>query len=228
MRVRSLLLVAAILSSAAAPPGLDELSLPARLRATIHLVHATVKTKRDSQGETEVGRMLGLPPKSGGPARIAEPQAGKLKGDTAFVSIVIRRWNTDEELAGFEQALAASGGAALVKQMEKHVLGDFQFDTELRFPIRYAKTWMTPVGQVVRFAVVGRLFDWDSGILPDAAPVINIVEISLPRGQPSGTGTLVCASQVVFQEDGRMEMTAETMGSTTQSLSTVEREPPRD
>jgi hypothetical protein len=168
--------------------------------------------------------MLGVrPPPSEG--RTAGAQGGVLTSDAAFVSIVIRRWSTEEEIAAFEQTLLVGGGSALVKQMEKKAIGDLQFDTELRWPIRYAKTWMTPIGQVVRIAVVGRILAWDTGGLPDASPVVNIVELSLPRGEPSGTGTLVSATKVAFEEDGRMTPVTEAMNSTTQSLHDVERVP---
>lgn len=211
---------------AAQPAGLDELSLPARLRATMKLVHARVLSDREKRATDEVMRNLGVrPPPSDG--RTAEAQGGVLTRDSAFVSIVIRRWSSEEELGEFEQTLIVGGGSALVKQMEKKAVGDLQFDTELRWPVVYAKTWMTPVGQQVQIAVVGRLLAWDAGGLPDGSAVINIVDLSLPRGQPSGTGSLVSAGKVAFEESGRMVAVVEVMGSMTQSLNNVEREPAR-
>ena len=35
---------------------------------------------------------------------------------------------------------------------------------------------------VGRAAGIGRIFDWDAGSLAEATPVIDIVELSLPRG----------------------------------------------
>jgi hypothetical protein len=210
---------------AAAPGTLDELSLPARLRGTMRLVHAAPMTERRARTDGAVGQMLGIPPGSGNPSRISEGQAGVLKTDAAFVSILIRRWNTDEELGEFEQTLLAGGSTALVKQMGKRPAGELRFDTELRWPIAYATTWMTPTGQFVRFAVIGRILTWDEGLLPDASPIVNIVEISLPRGQFTGTGTLVTAAKVGFEAPGRMVMVIEAQGSMMQSIGNVEREP---
>ena len=220
-------LLAALSTLAAAPGTLDELSLPARLRGTMRLLHAAPMTERRAATDGAVGSMLGLPPRSGSPSRTAEGQAGVLTGDAAFVSILIKRWNTEEELGEFEQTLLAGGTTSLVRQMQKRPVGELRFDTELRWPIAYATTWMTPVGQFVRFGVVGRILTWDEGILPDASPIVNIVDISLPRGQFTGNGTLVTAWKVGFEERGRMKMVVEAQGSMMQTILNVEREPPR-
>jgi len=217
--------LAAFATLAPAPATLDELALPARLRGTMKLVHAAPMTERRARTEGAVGQMLGLPPGPGNPSRTAEGQGGVLKSDAAFVSVLIRRWNSDEELGEFQQTLLAGGSTALVRQMTKRPIGDLRFDTELRWPIIYATTRVTEVGQFVVFAVVGRILTWDEGLLPDASPIVNIVEISLPRGQFTGTGMLVTASKVGFEAGGRMVVVTEAQGSMTQNIASVELEP---
>ena len=68
----------------------------------------------------------------------------------------------------------------------------------------------------------GRLFV--DGSPADSNPLINIVDLALPRDEKYGEGTLVTATGIEFETPGRMIPVTLALGTGTQRISNVERE----
>ena len=199
--------------SAAAPVALDELSLPARLRSTLLIVDQHPPgTVRSSGGAV-------LPGGAG-----TRPGHGQMQDRSAFLSFTIRRWSTDEENAALLEAFKSGGTDAVVTAMEKDNVGELAFDNELRWPIRSATTWMTGKAQIVRLATTGRILARGTG-LPDSRQLVNIIELTLRRGERYGDGTLVTAMEVAFEAPGRIIPETLDIDTGTQLLGNVERLP---
>lgn len=145
---------------------------------------------------------------------------------SAIVSIEIRRWTLGEEREALAAAFRTGKTAGLAKEMGRYSLGDLHLDSELRVPIRVAVTWITPVAQRVQLAFNRRVIPSNPAHpLAQHNEVIQILDLSLPHGEPFGDGTLVTATQVDLQEPGLIALVVPESGSRTSPLTHVERQP---
>jgi hypothetical protein len=204
---------------AAGPPAVGDLTLPAQFRSMVMVLDAhppgTVTVEM-------AGAAAGTGP--GGAAGVAPSgRSSAPRGNSAFLTITIDRWSTEEEQASFVQALKSGGTLGLVSEMEKSTVGYLQIDSDLRWPIRLASTWKSFEGRVVRLATNGPiLFGPSASRLPAREYPIGIVEFTLPDGERS-QGTLVAATRAEFDDRGRISATVMPVGTGVQRLTNVER-----
>ena len=207
-----------LLAAPAAPP--EEPGLPLRLRASMRIIR--VKTDaRTIATRKAVADLLGLPSNSAS-AHGAAPVT------SAMVSISIERWTRDEEAQALGELLGSKGMKGLVKALNERTLGEVHLNNELRMPIVIATTWRTGSLQGIRLALSRRLVPVDAAN-PFAPfdPVIDILDLTLTDGEPHGAGTLVTATEVAFDESGRIVPSVTDDGSVPQPISHVERQKPR-
>jgi hypothetical protein len=222
-----------------------DLTLPATFRATMMILDqqpkGTVKVSGAGEGSDggvvvigDGGTTVGVgsngvaTPSSSVGTFPAPAKGGRPIGNSAFVSITLRRLSTDDENLKHAASQRTGGISALIGELEKSDLGQIRLDTEIPWRIRAAATWAGPEGQVVRFVTTGRLFAPKQGAGPDASPIVNIVEFRLAPGERYGEGTLVSATQVDFPEPGRIVPRTLVIGSGTQRLTNVERTSAKD
>jgi hypothetical protein len=225
--------------------GSADLALPATYRATMmildQLPKGTVKMSGGAEGSGAGGGIV----VGGGPAigigttngaggapapnsvgTFPNPgKGGRPIGNSAYLSMTLRRFTTDDESLKPAAALTAGGTSSLVAELEKSNVGALQLDNELPWVIRSATTWTTSSDRVVRLITTGRLFTPKPGAGPDASPIVNIVEFHLKPGERYGEGTLVSAVRVDFAEPGRIVPVTLVLDSGTQRLTNVEPRP---
>jgi hypothetical protein len=213
-----LLMIAAIHGLFAAPPAPpEELIMPARLRGEMTIVNAKVDPGT-GDARKAVGDLLGVRP---------APNTPWVQFPTteAKVSIVIRRWTLEDEQEALRAANESGGLAAVVKAMKKlPTLGDVDVNAE-RVPIRAAVTWMTEHTQRVRLVFTSRLVTTNPDPFSQSSRALDILDLSLPHGEPYGTGSLVTATKVEFETHGLFSPVVLAIDSATQPLSHVERQP---
>jgi len=206
-----------LFAAPAAPP--EELSLPAYLRAEMTIVNAEVDP-RTGATRTAVGDMLGVTkPKTPTTPWVQFPTG------SAMVSITIRRWTLEDEQEALRAANESGGLAAMIKAMKKlPTMGDVHINAG-RVPIRAAATWMTEHTQRIRLIVSSRLVTTNPDPFAQSGRALDILDLSLPHGQRYGTGSLVTATKVEFEEAGLFSPVVYAVDSATQPLTQVERLP---
>jgi hypothetical protein len=213
-----ILMLAALHGLLAAPPAPpDELPMPARLRGEMTIVNGAVD-ERTAGARTAVGGLLGDMPPTPGKPMVQFPIT------SAMVSITIQRWSLPDEQDALHAAIESGGVDAVIKAM-KHLptLGDVHVGAE-RSSIRAAATWMTEHVQRVRLVFSDRLVTTNQDSA-QTGRALDILDLSLPFGEPYGTGSLVTATKVEYKERGLVEPVTFALDSATQPLTQVERLP---
>jgi hypothetical protein len=202
-----------LLAAPPAPP--DELPMPARLRAEMTIVHATVDP-RTEEARKAVGGLLGdLPDR-------AKPMV-QFPETSAMVTMTIERWTSPFERETLQAAIASTGVDGVIKAMKGlPSLGDLHIDAQ-RVPIRIAATWMTEHTQHVRLVFNSRLVP-NQDSLSQSGRALDILDLTLPFGEPFGTGSLVTATKVEFVESGLVSPVTFALDSVTQPLTKVEKQ----
>ncbi|HET8948011.1 MAG TPA: hypothetical protein VFQ07_13615 [Candidatus Polarisedimenticolia bacterium] len=233
--------------SAGDATGPADLALPAAFRATMMILDqqlpGTVKISGTAEGPgagtviavgsgTTIGvgttGSSGVAPVPNAVGTFPNPaKGGRPTGNSAFLSMTLRRLSTDDENLKQAAALKSGGTSALVAELAKTDVGELQLDAEMPWTIRSATTWTTAEERVVRLMTTGRLLTPQRGTPPDASPIVNIVEFRLRPGERYGAGSLVSATQVDFPEPGRIVPRTLVIGSGTQRLTNVEPRPVR-
>jgi len=145
---------------------------------------------------------------------------------SALLSMTIDRWSTDEEKSTLGQVLKSGGTYAFISALEGMTVGYLHVNGGLRWPIRVASTWNTAEGQVVRLATNGQLpFGGSARASGSTDYPISIFEFTLPP-TGRGEGSLVAATRVGFDDQGRIEVRSMPLESGTQRLTNVEIESP--
>ncbi len=205
-----------------APP--EELSLPASLRGEITIVNADVDSRTEA-GRTAVGEMLGLKKPPGVGITGTTPWV-KFPTGSALVTITIRRWSLEEEKDALHAAIDSGGVPAVIKATKNlKTLGDVHIGGE-RLPIRAATTWMTENVQRIRLVFSSRLINTNADPMAQTTRALDILDLTLPRGEQYGTGSLVTATQVESKDPGLIEAVTYAIDSATQPIGKVERLPP--
>jgi len=218
-----LMFVAMGVLSAAPPAAPEELSLPAKLRGQITIVNAEVDPRTEA-GRTAVGEMLGLKKPPGVGITGMEPRV-KFPTGSAQVTIEIRRWTLEEEKDALHAAIDSGGVAAVIKATKKlTTLGDVHVGGE-RVAIRAASTWMTDSAQHIRLVFSSRLVTTNPDPMAQTTRALDILDLTLPHGEPFGTGSLVTATQVEYKEPGLIDAVSYAIDSATQPIDKVERLP---
>jgi hypothetical protein len=219
-----ILMVAALGGVLAAPPAApEELSLPARLRAQMTIVNGEVDSRTEA-GRRAVGEMLGLKKPPGVGITGMEPRV-KFPTGSAQVTIEIRRWTLEEEDDALHAAIDSGGVPAVIKATKKlTTLGDVHVGAE-RLPIRAASTWMTDSAQHIRLVFSSRLVTTNADPMAQTTRALDILDLTLPHGEPYGTGSLVTATQVEYKKPGLIEPVSFAIDCATQPLDKVERLP---
>ena len=123
------------------------------------------------------------------------------------IAITIEKWTTDEERKRMLTALEQKQTDGLVREMEEYNVGYLQIDQKLRYPIRTAATWMSPKGRMVRIATARPIsFAEDMTGFRSLDYPFGVVEFLLPSDGSPGEGTLIAATQIRFNEEGRIEV----------------------
>ena len=213
----ALLMVIALRTLFAAPPASpDELPMPARLRAEMTIVNAEVDP-RTEEARRAVGGLLGDMPDRNKPMV-------RFPTTSATLTMTIQRWSLPDERDALQAAIESGGVEDVVKAMKGlPSLGDLHIDAQ-RVPIRVAATWMTEHTQHVRLVFSSRLVP-NQDSLSRSGRALDILDFTLPFGEPYGTGSLVTATKVEFVESGLMSPVTFAPDSVTQPLTKVERQP---
>ena len=206
-----------LFAAPAAPP--EELILPARLRAEMTVVNGEVDPRTGRTREA-VGDLLGMTkPKGPTTPWVQFPTT------SAQVSITIRRFSLEEEQDTLRAAMAAKGVEGVIKSMKRlPTLGELHIDSG-RVPIRAALTWMTERTQRIRLIFGTRLVTTNPDPFAQTGRALDILDLSLPHGEPYGSGSLVTATRVESDTPGLFSPVVFAIDSATQPLSRVERLP---
>jgi len=143
------------------------------------------------------------------------------------LSITIERWTTDEERGALLVALRDGGTDGLVKAMRDLDVGYVQIGSSLGWRLRTAATWQTDEGRKVR-VVTDRPIHFQEHYrgTRSADYPIGVVEFILPP-TGDGTGALLAATQVKFDDQGRIEVKSLPHNTGAQTLSFVQKEVPK-
>jgi hypothetical protein len=150
------------------------------------------------------------------------------KTGMARLRLTVEHWTTDEERAGLLEALGEGGTEALVKAMRGLDAGYLQVENNLRWPIRVASTWATDEGRLVRIATNRPIYFgeyWRQGTRTSDYPV-GVIEFSLPP-EGTGEGSLLVATRIDFDKQGRIEVRSLPQNTGPQNLVDVARETPK-
>jgi hypothetical protein len=142
--------------------------------------------------------------------------------------LTVERWTTDEERAGLLKALQDGGTEELVRAMHKLDAGWLQVENNLRWPIRVASTWETDEGRRVRIATNRPIHIREytkRGTRTSDYPV-GVIEFTLPP-EGKGEGTLLAATRIEFNEQGRIEVHSLPQNTGPQQVVDVTREKPK-
>jgi hypothetical protein len=200
----------------------DELIMPARLRAEMAIVNADVDS-RTTGGREAVGDLLGMSRPMG---RNSTTPLVRFPTTSATVTMTIRRFSLEEEKDTLRAAIESGGVPAVLKAMKRlPTLGEVSVGGE-RLPIRAAVTWMTEHTQSIRLVFSSRLVTTNPDPFAQTTRALDILDLSLPRGERYGTGSLVTATKVEFEMPGVFSPVTLAGDGATQPLSQVERLPP--
>ena len=121
------------------------------------------------------------------------------------VKITVERWTTREEAAALREQLESGGQDALLKAMETIEAGYMQVDTSLRWRVRIATTFETEKGRVVRIATDRPIsFAETRNSARSMDYPIGVVEFTLPPDGAAGTGGILAATKVGFDDGGKL------------------------
>jgi hypothetical protein len=145
-------------------------------------------------------------------------------GGMTPVSITIERWSTEEERKALLAALHDGGTDELVKAMEDLDVGYVQIRDSLGWRLRAASTWQTDKGRMVRVVTDRPLHVQENyrGTRSRDYP-IGVIELILPP-TGEGEGILLAATQVRFDDQGRIEVKSLPNNIGPQQLSMVQKE----
>lgn len=140
----------------------------------------------------------------------------------------VERWTTDEERAVLLKALQDGGTEELVRAMHELDVGYLQVENNLRWPIRVASTWETDEGRRVRIATNRPIHFGEyakRGTRTSDYPV-GVIEFTLPP-DGKGEGTLLAATRIEFDEQGRIEVHSLPQNTGPQRVVDVTRQQPK-
>jgi len=146
----------------------------------------------------------------------------------ARLRLTVERWTTDEERAALLKALQDGGTEELVRAMHELEAGYLQVENNLHWPIRVASSWETDEGRRVRIATNRPIHFGEytkRGTRTSDYPV-GVIEFTLPP-EGKGEGTLLAATRVDFNEQGRIEVRSLPQNTGAQKLTNVTREKPK-
>jgi hypothetical protein len=143
------------------------------------------------------------------------------------ISITVERWTTDEERNAMFVALRDGGTDVLVKAMQEMDAGYIQIGMSLGWRLRVASTWQTEEGRNVRIATDRPVHIMENyqGTRSRDYP-IGLIEFILPP-EGKGEGTLLAATQVRFDDQGRIEVKSLPNNTGAQTLSMVQKVMPK-
>jgi hypothetical protein len=145
----------------------------------------------------------------------------------SYVSIVVERWTTEEERKELLIALRDGGSDGLVEAMNDLDVGYVKIADSLGWRLRSAATWQTDEGRMVRVVTDRPIFFQESnrGTRSRDYP-IGLIEFILPPDGP-GEGALLAATQVRFDDQGRIEVKSLPNNTGPQQLSMVMKQMPK-
>jgi hypothetical protein len=138
--------------------------------------------------------------------------------------MTVEGWTDKEDRVKMFEALKTDGTNGLVAVMEKMDRGWLQVDNNLRWPIRVATIWKQGDKTRIRIAT-NRPIYW--GEVAQSTRSLDypfgLIELTLPP-EGKGEGTLVLATQVGFDKDGRVEVRTMPQNTGPQRVSNVVQE----
>jgi hypothetical protein len=146
----------------------------------------------------------------------------------ARLRLTVERWTTDEERLTLLKALQDGGTEELVKAMHKLDAGYLQVENNLRWPIRVASRWETDEGRHVRIATNRpiHLGEYGKRGTRTSDYPVGVIEFILPP-EGKGEGTLLAATRIEFDEQGRIEVHSLPQNTGPQKVTSVTRETPK-
>jgi hypothetical protein len=138
------------------------------------------------------------------------------------VTVTVEEWSSEEARKELYVALRDGGTPGLVKAMDKLDVGYIQINNSLGYRLRSAASWETEKGRFIRVVTDRPIAFAESwrGTRSQDYP-IGVVEFLLPPGGP-GEGTLLAASQVDIDEEGRIEVKSLPNNTGPQKLTNIE------
>jgi hypothetical protein len=131
---------------------------------------------------------------------------GTVASGITRVTITVEKWSSDEDRQALYVALRDGGTDGLVKAMDRMDVGYIQINNSLGYRLRSASSWQTEEGRFIRVATDRPIAfgeTWKGTRSMDYP--IGVAEFLLPPEGP-GEGSLLAATQVSINEDGRLEV----------------------
>jgi len=133
-------------------------------------------------------------------------QTGSVPGFSAtYVTIMIDRYNTDDEIAGYAKALAENGQDGLLKAIENHENGRIKIGNRLSYPLSAIRMFEKDGKRLIRALTdrpIPMIEAWRNNRSMDYP--FGFIEILLDE-KGKGQGSLVAAAKIEIK-DGKLEM----------------------
>jgi len=133
-------------------------------------------------------------------------QTGAVPGFSAtYVTITVDRYNTDDEIAGYAQALAEKGQDGLLKVLENQENGRIKIGNRLSYPLSAIRMFEKDGKRLIRALTdrpIPMVEAWRNNRSMDYP--FGFIEILLDENG-KGQGTLVAAAKIQIK-DGKLEM----------------------
>ncbi len=141
------------------------------------------------------------------------------------VKITLERYNTMEERQAYLKILKEKGSDGLVQAMEKSTVGYIQLDQNLRYPLAYAIKVPTEKGFMIR-AATNRPISFQENLHGFVTKDYNIgvLEMQIPKDGAPGEGIILAATQVQFNDEGKLEVRSLPQNMGPQKVTQIERE----
>ena len=131
--------------------------------------------------------------------------ASRLQGEETRIAVTIERWSTDAERKAATEALKSGGSGALIAALKKSDVGYMELSGSGGYRLRFATTFTTEHGRIIRAATDRPIGLGDGAKLPSRDFPLGMLELVYPpEGRP--TGTLLVAAKVRFDEKGNLEV----------------------
>ena len=140
--------------------------------------------------------------------RVVDSIGNLPRGSSAFFTLHVDRYTTDEELAGFLTILRDQGEHELRLALEKVEVGFVKIANSLGYPVAIAREHRTEKGRVLRFATARQIAMFESMRNTRSLDYpFGMLELVMPD-DGKGEGQLAAAVSVEITPEKRLEMTS--------------------
>ena len=144
---------------------------------------------------------------------------------TAFITLHVARYSTDEEVAGYLKLLHEQGENDLRLALEKVEVGWVKISNALGYPVSIAREFKNPDGTRTIRIVTARqmaLFEMLRNTRSADYP-FGAMELKMPANGKDGEGRLLAALSIEFTDKGELEL--ENLGTQPLRVMNMRREP---